>query len=364
MGFLSKIFKPFKKIIKGVGKAIKGVAKIIAKPLKAVLKPIGKIFGKLGPIGTIALGFLLPGLGGALGSWFNAAGGAFQGLFAPNSFMHNAIGSIGQAIQGAAKFGGNVYNKTIGRVFNSISGAIKGGIEGLTGGKLENFGKWTEGFMDKITYKGELGIKPPAWGTDAIANAAAETSWTDKIYSAAQSAKDSIVDVFSDPNIIGGQQGVVLGQDIPTPSDIVSGESKGFISNILDKGKSFVNRVGDINTPVGSLGDINEAKNIYDSMTAEDPRFRMPGTQGASAFSMLANMPTAFGSSNNFAQMNLNTFNNTPNFMDLLSKYAGGLGMGYQATAIPRMKNPFDFVNGLGGYGFTPEDAAKQGGGW
>ena len=118
MGILSKIFKPFKKIIRKVGKAIKGVAKIIAKPLKAVLKPIGKIFGKLGPIGTIALGFILPGLGGALGSWFNAAGGAFQRLFAPGSFMHNAIGSIGQAIQGAAKFGGNVYNKTIGRVFN------------------------------------------------------------------------------------------------------------------------------------------------------------------------------------------------------------------------------------------------------
>ena len=43
-GFLSKIFKPFKKIVKGIGKGIKGIAKIITKPLKAILKPIGKIF--------------------------------------------------------------------------------------------------------------------------------------------------------------------------------------------------------------------------------------------------------------------------------------------------------------------------------
>ena len=81
MGILSKIFKPFKKIIRKVGKAIKGVAKIIAKPLKAVLKPIGKIFGKLGPIGTIALGFILPGIGGVMGSWLQGAGATFQGLF-------------------------------------------------------------------------------------------------------------------------------------------------------------------------------------------------------------------------------------------------------------------------------------------
>ena len=362
MGILSKIFKPFKKIIKGVGKAIKGVAKIIAKPIKAVLKPIGKIFGKLGPIGTIALGFILPGLGGALGSWFNAAGGAFQNLFAPNSFMHNAIGSIGEAIKGAAKFGGDVYNKTVGRVFDSISGAIKGGIEGLTGNKLENFGKWTESFMDKITYKGELGIQPPSWQT---ASAAETASWTDKIYEAAQSAKDSITGVFGKTT---GTPDVMVGAG--RHSLLQEPEEGGYVAKILEENKppSFFDKIrGKIQDVkdfqvVGSVsvGDIHEAKSMYDSMTAEDPRFRMTGTQGASAFSMLANMPGAFGSSTNFAQMDLNMFNNTPNFMDLLSKYAGAYG----ATMTPRMENPFGFVTGLGGYGFTPEDAAKQGGGW
>jgi len=361
MGFLSKIFKPFKKIIKGVGKAIKGVAKVLWKPIKAVLKPIGKIFGKLGPLGTIALGFLLPGIGGVLGSWFNAAGGAFQGLFAPGSFMHNAIGSIGQAIQGAAKFGSDMYGKTIGRVFDSVSGAIRGGIEGLTGGKVGEFGKWTQSFMDKISYKGELGIKPPAWGTDAIANAAVETSWTDKIYNAAQSAKDSIVNVFSDPNVLSGQQGMPFAQTPEPGSEAwkVMQDQKG--GGIFDRIKGKIQDVKDFEI-LGrtSIGDIQEAKGMYDNMTAEDPRFRMTGTQGASAFSMLANMPGAFGSSDSFAQMDLNTFNNAPNFMELLNKYAGGLG----ATLTPHTKNPFGFVTGLGGYGFTPEDAAKRGGGW
>jgi|LULN01.1.fsa_nt_gb hypothetical protein len=360
MGLLSKIFKPFKKIIKKVGKAIKGVAKIIAKPLKAVLKPIGKIFGKLGPIGTIALGFILPGLGGALGSWFNAAGGAFQNLFAPNSFMHNAVGAIGEAIKGAAKFGGEMYNQTVGRVFDSISGAIKGGIEGLTGNKLENFGKWTESFMDKITYKGELGIQPPNWQTASVAET---TSWTDKIYEAALSAKDSFVNVFSDPNVIGGQQGVVLGQDISTPIQTIAegGESKGFFKKAVDTVQ------GGIDTVKGStVGRAVSLTNEVGSYFQDDPRLRMPGTQGASAFSMLANTGGEFGSSNNFAQFETQPIVNASSFQDTLMNYAqgafGSISDAYLQTLRPRT-DLLGFVNGLGGYGYNTTDALGGTGG-
>ena len=360
MGLLSKIFKPFKKIVRKVGKAIKGVAKLITKPLKAILKPIGKIFGKLGPIGTIALGFLLPGLGGALGSWFNAAGGAFQGLFAPNSFMHNAIGSIGQAIQGAAKFGGDMYNKTIGRVFDSISGAIKGGIEGLTGGKLENFGKWTEGFMDKITYKGELGIQPPNWQTASVAET---TSWTDRIYSAAQNARDSITGVFGKttgtPDVMAGAD---IGQSSITPTVAEGGESKGFFKRAVDTVQGGIDTVKD-----STVGRAVSLTNEVGSYFADDPRLRMPGTQGASAFSMLGNMGGEyFGSENNFSQFETQPIVQASSFQDTLMNYAqgafGSISDAYLQTLRPRT-DLLGVVNGLGGYGYNTTDALGGTGG-
>ena len=125
MGLLSKIFKPFKKIVRKVGNVIKSVSKIVTKPLKAIMKPIGKFFSKLGPIGTIALSFILPGIGGVLGSWLQGAGTAFQGLFQGMPRIFNAIGKIGTAINKAATCGGDMYGKTIGKVFSRFQAQSK-----------------------------------------------------------------------------------------------------------------------------------------------------------------------------------------------------------------------------------------------
>lgn len=174
MGFLSKIFKGFKKLVKKVAKGIKKVAKFIFKPIKAVLKPLAKVFGKLGPLGTIALGIMLPGIGGIMSSWFNAAGGAFQGLFAPGSFMHNAIGAIGRGINAAGRAVNWVHENTIGRVFGKVTDVIKGGINNLTGGKTGRFGQWVKdftgrikegwnNFTEKLSYKGDVSLQDGEW---------------------------------------------------------------------------------------------------------------------------------------------------------------------------------------------------------
>ena len=49
MGLLSKVFKPIKKVFKKIGKGI-----------KSAFKKFGKFMGKLGPLGTIAMGMVLP----------------------------------------------------------------------------------------------------------------------------------------------------------------------------------------------------------------------------------------------------------------------------------------------------------------
>jgi len=60
MGF--NPFKSLKKIVKKVGRGIKK----IGRGLKKIMTKIAKPFAKLGPLGTIALGMLMPWAAGAI----------------------------------------------------------------------------------------------------------------------------------------------------------------------------------------------------------------------------------------------------------------------------------------------------------
>ena len=68
----------FKKFIK---KTFKGIQKVFKNPGRALKKGLGKIgkaFGKLGPLGTLALTLMLPGLGAAwstFGTWAQGLSG-------------------------------------------------------------------------------------------------------------------------------------------------------------------------------------------------------------------------------------------------------------------------------------------------
>ena len=72
-----------KKLGKKIWKRVKKVGSKIGRGFKKAFKEVGKAFGKLGPLGTIAMMFILPGLGSAiwngLGNMIGTAGGtAFQ----------------------------------------------------------------------------------------------------------------------------------------------------------------------------------------------------------------------------------------------------------------------------------------------
>jgi len=92
MGWLRKKFKQvgrrIKKVFKGVGKAFN--------------KVFGGLFKKLGPIGSIALMFLLPGIGQMFStglSWLQGGASAMAG--STNAFV-STLGKIGEAIVGQA----------------------------------------------------------------------------------------------------------------------------------------------------------------------------------------------------------------------------------------------------------------------
>jgi len=98
------------------------------------LGKIGKAFGKLGPLGTLALTLMLPGLGAAwstFGTWA-------QGLSGPLGAVMNGIRVAGNAV-------GSVYGK--------VTDLVSGTLNKVTGGSFARPGTpgYTEGASDKLS---------------------------------------------------------------------------------------------------------------------------------------------------------------------------------------------------------------------
>jgi len=98
MGFFKKIFKGVGKVFKKIGRGIK----------KAVGK-FGKFMGKAGILGQVAMAFILPGIGSALGSMVGAAAASANPLLA----------AAGKVLQ----FAGKVASAP-GKIFSSITNGV------------------------------------------------------------------------------------------------------------------------------------------------------------------------------------------------------------------------------------------------
>jgi len=133
MGFFSKIFKGVKKVFKKIGKGI-----------KSAFKSVGRFMGKIGIVGQIALGLLLPGIGTMIGTWAGAAMGS------ANAFVSAAGHFVNAAVQIGTKAGTvfktvtqgvtNVIGETVGAVLNKIPG-MDGVVKKFTGSLGMNAGE-------------------------------------------------------------------------------------------------------------------------------------------------------------------------------------------------------------------------------
>ncbi len=130
MGFLRKIGKKIGKGIKSIG-----------KKLKSGLGKVAKAFGKLGPLGSIALSFILPGIG----TWISsvAQGSSFlapiaQGLVNAGKFVKNGVGKV--------------FNKVTDAIEYSINKVSSIGGEGVAGSNFRNWAsEVTGGFIEPST---------------------------------------------------------------------------------------------------------------------------------------------------------------------------------------------------------------------
>jgi len=130
--------RKLRKIGKKIGRGIKSVG----KKFKKGLGKIAKAFGKLGPIGSIALSFMLPGIG----TWISsvAQGSSFlapiaQGLVNAGNFIKDGVGTVFNRVTDAIEYS-----------MNRVSSFVGG--EGMAGSNFRNWvSETTGGFVEPST---------------------------------------------------------------------------------------------------------------------------------------------------------------------------------------------------------------------
>ena len=116
--------------LRKLGKKIGSTFKKIGKKLKNGLKKVASKFAELGPLGTIALSFVIP----TVGAWF-------QGL--PNDRFLKVIAD------GVGTFAGKVKNG-VGKVFNTVMDGVENGLNGIAGVSLNERG-WGSAFREGVS---------------------------------------------------------------------------------------------------------------------------------------------------------------------------------------------------------------------
>ena len=128
MGF--NPFKSIKKIVKKIGKGIKKIGKGLKKVMGKIMKP----FSKLGIVGQIGLGMLMPWAIGSIFSGLTSTAFAnFAGNLVSNGNLFSKMaGRLMQGVHwGATKIKG---------AYSSVTEAISGGFETVTNKAKEMFG--------------------------------------------------------------------------------------------------------------------------------------------------------------------------------------------------------------------------------
>jgi|TARA_B100000900_G_scaffold415036_1_gene443521 hypothetical protein len=148
MGFLRKKAKQ-------IGKAIKKVG----KKLKKGFGKIAKAFGKLGPIGTIAMSFILPGVGSALTNWLGQFGSSVMKMLPEG--MSTFISQVGNTIRTAASGIGDGIKNVFGKITDGIEyGMNKLGSPFGKGDVGSNFRNFLNDLSGDRIGKAEFGTKP------------------------------------------------------------------------------------------------------------------------------------------------------------------------------------------------------------
>lgn len=188
-GAVKKVAATVKKVAKKVAYAIPGGKQLwdlSSKVGKGIMKGIGKITSKLGPVGTMALSFVLaPVMGPMLGSLWSGFGAAADLMVASSNAFVSALGTAGTSVFAA----GNWVGGTLGALGNAV---IDGASQIMNG---NGFSAAANSFATNISnaFTGKAGMAAVNAGaaqaaaqSGTLANQAASSLTQDQAMSLAQ----------------------------------------------------------------------------------------------------------------------------------------------------------------------------------
>ena len=265
-------FKSLKKIVKKIGKGIKKIGKGLKKVMGKIMKP----FAKLGIVGQIALGFIMPWAAGAV---FSGLGTLGTTMAASSNIFVKAAGTVMKGIHAGAS--------AVKGAFTKVTDAISGGLETVTGKAKEMFGIKADA-SDFI--KNAPDMKEFDFGTNlsekAVADAAVSQTVEGQLASTIPDAigkvtKDVIGDISkqaTEKTLVGNIQQAVL----DAPGKLVEGTIASATAGVQEGIARSISPEGDIVYPqniVDMIGSTPNYSTVYNEtdLVAEDAKLQSQG---------------------------------------------------------------------------------------
>jgi len=265
-------FKSIKKIVKKIGKGIKKIGKGLKKVMGKVMKP----FAKLGIVGQIALGFIMPWAAGAV---FSGLGTLGTTMAASSNIFVKAAGTVMKGIHAGAS--------AVKGAFTKVTDAISGGLETVTGKAKEMFGIKADA-SDFI--KNAPDMKEFDFGTNlsekAVSDVAASKTVEGQLASTIPDAvgkvtKDVIGDISkqaTEKTLVGNIKQSVL----DAPGKLVEGTIASATAGVQEGIARSISPEGDIVYPqniVDIIGSTSNYSSVYNEtdLVAEDAKLQSQG---------------------------------------------------------------------------------------
>jgi len=130
--------------LRKIGSKIAGAFRKVGRKLKKGLGKIAKAFGKLGPLGSLAMSFILPGIGGAISNWLTTGPmgsfftTVFDGVSKAGKFLKDGVGRVFNRVTDAIEVGMNTVSKPFMQEGARGAGsAFRDFVSDVTGGFVE-----------------------------------------------------------------------------------------------------------------------------------------------------------------------------------------------------------------------------------
>ena len=270
MGF--NPFKSLKKIVKKIGKGIKK----IGKGIKGVMGKIMKPFAKLGIVGQIALGFIMPWAAGAI---FSGFGTLATSMAASSNMFIKAAGTVMKGIHAGAS--------AVKGAFTKVTDAISGGLETVTGKAKEMFGIKADASdfiknapeMKEFDFGSNLSEKAIS---DVAATKTIEGQLASTIPNAIGKVTDSVIGDISKKATEETLLGSIKKAAFEAPGKLVDGTIASTTAGIKEGIARSISPEGDINYPpnvVDMLGTNNTFSSVFNEkdLVAEDAKLQSQG---------------------------------------------------------------------------------------